>query len=66
MCTYDVFFDDVNSSNNMGFSSSYDYCLSWIASNRSDKSTYFGDYSGGTVSIVCIDTGDTVYSEPIP
>ena len=65
MCKYDVVFDDSNSSVSKGFSSSYDYCMDWIEMNRSDKSSYFGDYVGGTVSIINIDTGDVVYTESI-
>lgn len=63
--TYDVVFNDASDSNNMGFTSSYEACLSWIEANRNDGSTYFGDYKGGTVSIVCNETGEEAYSEEI-
>lgn len=63
--TYDVQFDDDTDSNNMGIKGTYQQCMDWIECNRGDKSTYFGDYVGGTVTIVCIETGETVYSENI-
>lgn len=65
MKTYDVYFNDENNSNNEGFSSSYEDCMGWIDLNRHDKSTYFGDYRGGTVSIICNETGEEVYTEVI-
>lgn len=65
MKTYDVHFNDANDSNNKGFNNSIEDCMIWIESNRNDNSTYFGDYKGGTVSIVCNETGEEVYSEII-
>lgn len=63
--TYDVVFNDSTDSNSKGMNSSYEYCKEWIDNNRNDPSTYFGDYRGGTVSIVCNETGETVYEEDI-
>ena len=63
--TYDVVFNDSNDSNSKGIHGTYDECMSWIESNRYDQSTYFGDYKGGTVSIVCDQTEEEVYSESI-
>lgn len=65
MKTYDVYFNDENNSNNEGLYSSYEDCMAWIEFNRHDKSTYFGDYRGGTVSIICNETGEEVYTEVI-
>lgn len=65
MKTYNVHFNDANDSMNKGFSDSFEDCMGWIEANRNDKSTYFGDYVGGTVSIVCNETGETVYEEGI-
>lgn len=64
--TYDVVFNDDMDSNSKHINSSYDECKSWIDCNRNNPSTYFGDYRGGTVSIVCNETGETVYEEDIP
>lgn len=63
--TFDVQFDNEILSNSEGFNISYKDCKDWISFYRNDNSTYFGDYKGGTVSIVCNETGETVYSEPI-
>lgn len=67
MKTYDVYFNDNGNSNNEGFKESLEYCMNWIEANRKDKSTYFGDYANGTgtVSIVCNETEEVVYSEDI-
>lgn len=57
--TYDVHFNDETSSDNKGFSASIDYCQNYINSNNG--SIYFEDYKGGTVSIICNETGETVF-----
>lgn len=63
--TYDVVFNDDCNSNRKGINGTYEECMDWIHCNRRDKSTYFGDYAGGTVSIVCNETEEEVYSESI-
>lgn len=65
MKTYDVLFNDSNDSNNQGIHGTFEECMNWIEWNRNDKSTYFGDYSGGVVSIICEQTSETVYMEDI-
>lgn len=65
MKTYDVVFNDSNYSNSKGIHGTIEECMNWIENNRSDKSTYFGDYAGGTVSIICEQSGETVYEEEI-
>ncbi|WP_333615925.1 hypothetical protein [Bacteroides pyogenes] len=65
MKTYDVIFNDSSTSNSKNIHGTIEECMSWIKKNRNDKSTYFGDYTAGTVSIVCEQTGDTVYEEEI-
>ena len=61
--TYDIYFNDSYDSNNKGFSLSLEECKYWIDNNRGES--YFKDYKGGTVSIVCNETGETVYEENI-
>jgi len=63
--TYDVHFNDEQDSNNKGFADSYDDCLSYIKKHNGTNHSYFEDYKGGTVSIVCNETGETVYKEGI-
>lgn len=65
LLTYDVVFNDDSNSNAKGIHGAEDECMGWIESNRHDSSTYFGDYKGGIVSIVCDQTGDVVYEECI-
>ena len=61
--TYDIHFNDATDSNNKGFSMSVEECKDWIDFKRGES--YFKDYKGGTVSIVCNETGETVYEENI-
>lgn len=60
MATYDIFFHDAEDSNNLGFRLSlkeaHDYIEMW---NGTDHS-YFPDYKGGVVQIVCNETEETV------
>ena len=64
--TYDIHFNDSEDSNSKGFvGASYDYCKSYIESNNGTNESYFVDYKGGIVSIVCNETGETVYAEDI-
>lgn len=63
MRTYDIVFNDSEASNNKGFNVSLEEAKNWIEFNRGEG--YFLDYRGGTVSIVCNQTGEEVYSEEI-
>ena len=65
--TYDVVFNDENDSNSKGFKSSIEDCMKYIKANNdtSNPYSYFADYKGGVVSVVCNETGETVYSEAI-
>jgi hypothetical protein len=61
--TYDVVFNDDADSNSKGWSESYDYCLKYIKQHNGTKESYFADYKGGVVSIVCNETEETIYEE---
>ena len=63
--TYDVVFNSDTDSNAKGFRSTIQECKDWIDLNRGRKETYFGDYAGGTVSIICNEDNETVYEEDI-
>lgn len=65
MKTYDVHFNDSNDSNSKGFQLSIEECKDYIRYNNGTNDSYFGDYKGGTVSIVCNETGETVHEENI-
>ena len=62
---YDVVFNDETASNCKHINGTYEYCMQWIEANRNDNTTYFGDYQGGTVSVVEVNTGNYVYTENI-
>jgi hypothetical protein len=63
--TYDVFFNDDDSSNNLGFKKSLKYCKDYIKQHNGTKHLYFADYKGGSVSVVCNETGDMVYETTV-
>lgn len=65
MKTYDVHFNDSENSNSKGFKLTFDECKAYIAANNGTDNSYFADYKGGDVSIVCNETGETEYSEAI-
>ena len=61
MKTYDVHFNDDQDSNNKGFETTIKDAISYIKSYNGTDTSYFSDYKGGTVSVVCNQTGETVY-----
>lgn len=63
--TYDAHFNNENSSNNKGFKITLDECKSYIQQNNGTGVSYFSDYIDGTVSIVCNETGDTVFETAV-
>ena len=65
MKTFDVHFNDEISSNSKGFKETIDYCKSYIETWINSDHSYFADYNGGTVSVVCNETGETVYEKMI-
>lgn len=58
--TYDIRFDCANDSNYKGWRASYAYCQSYIYRYNGTEESYFKDYKGGTVTIVCNETGEEV------
>lgn len=65
MKTYDVHFNDSNDGNSKGFELTFEDAMAYIKSNNGTNDSYFADYKGGTVSIVCNQTGETVYEEDV-
>ena len=63
--TYDVHFNDSTDSNNKGSEYSFEEAKSYIERYNGTNESYFEDYKGGIVSIVCNETGETVYEETI-
>ena len=66
MRTYDVHFNDSENSNAKGFKKDIRACVFYIRNRTATNDSYFADYKGGTVSIVCNETGRIIYSEDIP
>lgn len=65
MKTYDIIFNDDNDSNSKGFSLSEQECRDYIKQYNGTDHSYFADYKGGVVSIVCNETGEEVYFEEV-
>lgn len=62
--TYDVVFnDDCNSDCKHMSNASFEECKDYIERFNGTNESYFADYKGGIVSIVCNETGNEVYTE---
>ena len=65
MKTYDVHFNDDCNSNSKGFKMTIEEAKSYIRRNNGTNESYFADYKGGTVSVVCNQDGETVYEKEV-
>jgi hypothetical protein len=65
MKTYDVHFNDNNDSNSKGFEMTIEDANAYITSNNGTNNSYFSDYKGGSVSIVCNETEEVVYETEV-
>lgn len=63
--TFDVVFQSDTDSNCKGFAQSEQECRDYISMYNGTRESYFEDYKGGTVQVVCNETGDVVYEEEI-
>lgn len=63
--TFDIFFNDDSTSNNLGFKSSLEYCKDYIEMHNGSNHSYFADYKGGSVSIVCNETEEVVFETEV-
>lgn len=63
--TFDIYFNDDHNSNNKGFKESEQYCRDYITMHNGTETSYFADYKGGTVSIMCNETGETIFEAEI-
>jgi len=63
MKTYDVHFNDNKDSNSKGFEMTIEDAKSYITRNNGTSESYFADFKGGIVSVVCNQNGETVYEE---
>ena len=63
--TYNVVFNDDANSNDKGFEQTLDYCKNYISTYNGTNESYFADYKGGIVQIVCNETEEVVYEEEV-
>ena len=63
--TYDVIFNDDLNCNVKGFRKSLQYCKDYISCNNGTANSYFKDYRGGTVAVICNETGEDMYDEEV-
>ena len=59
--TYDVIFNDDKNSNSKGMNGTKKECRRYINNYNGTNESYFEDYKGGTVSIVCNETNETIF-----
>jgi hypothetical protein len=65
MKTYNIFFNDNENSNDLGFKSDLEYCKNYIKMHNGTNHSYFADYKGGSVSIVCNENEEVVYETEV-
>lgn len=58
--TYDVVFHDNDNSNSKGFEQTLEYCQWYISHYNGTNESYFEDYKGGIVEIVCNETEEVI------
>lgn len=63
--TYDIFFHDSENSNNKGFEMSLEDAKAYIRTSNGTNRSYFADYKGGIVQVVCNETGEVAHEEEI-
>ncbi len=65
MKTYNVVFNDSENSNDKGFKETLDFCQNFINNNNGTNVSYFNDYKGGTVAVVCNETEEIVFETKV-
>ncbi len=65
IATYDVRFNDNNDSNSKEFKMTLEEAKSYIKTNNGTNNSYFANYKGGSVSIVCNENEEVVYEEEV-
>jgi hypothetical protein len=60
--TYDVQFHDETTSDFKGFAESLEFCQNYIQFNNGTDESYFANYKGGIVQIICNETGEIIES----
>lgn len=63
--TYDVVFQDSENGNAKGFKETIEYCKDYISKYNGTNESYFADYKGGMVQVVCNETGEVVFETEV-
>jgi len=63
--TFDILFNDNNNSNNKGFAISLEDAKDYINRYNGTNESYFEDYKGGIVSIICNETEEVVFETEV-
>lgn len=63
--TFDILFNDDNNSNNKGFAVSIEEAKDYINRYNGTNESYFEDYKGGIVSIICNETEEVVFETEV-
>ena len=63
--TYDIVFNDSEARNNKGFMMNLEDAKAYIDGHNGTQESYFADYKGGIVSVICNETGQTEYEVEI-
>lgn len=63
--TYDVVFNDDVGTNAKGMQATKEDAIYYVQHFNGTNVSYFADYKGGVVQVVCNETGDVVYEEEI-
>lgn len=63
--TYDVVFNNDTASNWKGWEETKEYCLNYIEMYNGTNESYFADYKGGIVQVVCNETGEVIFEERV-
>lgn len=63
--TFDILFNDDNNSNNKGFAISLEEAKDYINRYNGTNESYFEDYKGGIVSIICNETEEVVFETEV-
>ncbi len=63
--TFDVIFNDQHNTSAKGFAASLDYCLQYVTAHNGTNESYFADYQGGFVQVVCNEDGAVIHEERV-
>ena len=65
MRTYNVVFHNDQDSNDKGFSLSKEDAIAYVDLNNGTNESYFKDYKGGVVQVVCNENEEVVYETEV-